>query len=134
MYVKRLYYDNYDGVSAEEQSLYNPTWTEIENIIDRLDGKVITQIIMDNGDEDNYLCIGGGNNELCNVYISEDDNEKITQLLNENGECGIVHQLVTGGQIGDFADEICVPICVAKEVAKKFCETGIKDNVYKWDK
>ena len=133
MYVKRVFYDNYDGIFNEEESLYNPTWKEIESIIDSLDGRAITQIIIDGGDEDNYLCIGGGNDELCNVYISEDDNQKITNLVNKDYKDGVIHQLVTGGQMGEFSDKTCVSISIAKKVAKKYCDMGTKDDAYEWE-
>lgn len=60
MYVKRLFYDDFKEEVDIEKSIINPTWEEIETVIDMLDGEKVTQIIMDSGNEDDYLCIGGG--------------------------------------------------------------------------
>lgn len=133
MYVKRVFYDDYRDLSNIEKNIDFPTWEDVEKVIDKLDGKSVTQITMDNGNEDNYLCIGGGNDGLCNIFISKNDNENIYTLIKSNAISSLVHKLVTGGQEGDFEDKLCVSIEIAKCVAKKYYELGQMDDSFIWE-
>lgn len=133
MYVKRLFFDEWKDLYNIEKCVECPTWEEIEKVINMLDGNNITQLTMDNGNEDNYLCIGGGNNGLFNVFVSENDNMDIFTLINTDFSPKVMHKLVTGGQEGDFEDKICVSIEAVKIVAKKYYELGQKDNSFIWE-
>ena len=133
MYVKRVFYDDYRDLSNIEKNIDFPTWEDEEKVIDMLDGKSVTQITLDNGNEDNYLCIGGGNDGLCNIFISKNDNENIYTLIKSNAISSLVHKLVTGGQEGDFEDKLCVSIEIAKCVAKKYYELGQMDDSFIWE-
>lgn len=133
MYVKRIFFDDWRNPDNTEKCILFPTWEETENIINMLDGKNVTQITMDNGNEDNYLCIGGGNNGLYNVYVSENDNLDIYTLINARFSPMTMHKLVTGGQSGDFEDKICVPVEIVMKAVKKYFEDGQKDNTYLWE-
>ena len=124
MYVKRVFYDDFKDLSNVEKSIEFPTWEDVEKVINLLDGEYVTQIIMDNGNEADYLCIGGGNDGLCNVFISKNDNEIIYTLMNPDANDSLVHKLVTGGQEGDFEDKLCVSVEMAKCVAKMYYESG----------
>ncbi|MDE5583234.1 MAG: hypothetical protein K2J08_05995, partial [Ruminococcus sp.] len=85
MYVRRVFYDDLSNPNNYLFHEINESdWNDILKIIKGMDGQLISQITMDNGDEDNYLCIGGGNNGLFNLYISLDDNSKIYTLINPN--------------------------------------------------
>ena len=133
MYVKRVFYDDFKDLSNVEKSIDFPTWEDIENVINLLDGEYVTQIIMDNGNEADFLCIGGGNDGLCNVFISKNDNEIIYTLMNSDADDSLVHKLVTGGQEGDFEDKLCVSIDMAKRVAKMYYELGEMDASFIWE-
>ena len=133
MYVKRIYYDDYRDLTNINKIIDFPTWETVEGIIDLLDGRFVTQIMMDDGNEDNYLCIGGGNDGLCNVFISLNDNENIYTLIKPTTYLPIVHKLITGDQEGDFEDKICVSIENAKCVAKKYYELGQLDDSFIWE-
>ena len=133
MYVKRVFYDDFKDLSNVEKSIDFPTWEDIENVIYMLDGEYVTQIIMDNGNEADYLCIGGGNDGLCNVFISKNDNEIIYTLMNSDADDSLVHKLVTGGQEGDFEDKLCVSIDMAKRVVKMYYESGQMDASFIWE-
>lgn len=133
MYVKRVFYDEFKDLSNVEKSIEFPTWEDIEKVINLLDGECVTQITMDNGNEDDYLCIGGGNDGLCNVFISKNDNEIIYTLMNPDANDLLVHKLVTGGQEGDFEDKLCVSIEIAKCVAKMYYELGQMDASFIWE-
>lgn len=130
---KRVFYDDFKDLSNVEKCIEFPTWEDIEKVINLLDGEYVTQIIMDNGNEDDYLCIGGGNDGLCNVFISKNDNEINYTLINSDANDSLVHKLVTGGQEGDFEDKLCVSIEMAKCVAKMYYELGQMDDSFIWE-
>ena len=132
MYVKRVFYDDFKDLSNVEKSIEFPTWEDVEKVINLLDGEYVTQIIMDNGNEADYLCIGGGNDGLCNVFISKNDNEIIYTLMNSDANDSLVHKLVTGGQEGDFEDKLCVSVEMAKCVAKMSFDSVDMDHSYIW--
>ena len=133
MYVKRVFYDDFKDLSNVEKSIEFPTWEDIEKVINLLDGEYVTQIIMDNGNEVDYLCIGGGNDGFCNVFLSKNDNEIIYTFMNSDANDSLVHKLVTGGQEGDFEDKLCVSIDMAKRVAKMYYESGQMDTSFIWE-
>ena len=133
MYVKRVFYDNFQDLVHVGKSIHFPTWKEVEKVIDMLDGESVTQITMDNGNEVDYLCIGGGNHGLCNVYISKNDNEIIYTLIRQNSIPSLFHKLVTGGEEGDFEDKLCVSIEMAKCAAKMYYDLGEMDDLFIWE-
>lgn len=133
MYVKRLFYDDYADLQDFEKCMECPTWEDAERIINKLDGKYITQITMDNDDEDNYFCIGGGNAGLYNVFVSQNDNEIIYTLVNSDFKPYVMHKLVTGGQEGDFEDKYCISLEAAKTAAKTYFESGQLHDKYVWE-
>ncbi len=134
MYVKRVFYDDLSNPNNYFFHEINESdWNDILKIIKGMDGQLISQITMDNGDEDNYLCIGGGNNGLFNLYISLDDNSKIYTLINSNPIKSKMNKLVTGGQEAYFEDYICVEIKAILEVAKFYYETGEVLDKYNWE-
>lgn len=133
MYVTRIFYDDLSDPQHPEKQIESPAWEDAERIINLLDGKTTTQICMDNGNEDNYFCIGGGNDGLFNVFVSENDNEIIHTLVNPDFRSSVIHKLVTGGQAGDFEDKICVTLELAKAAAKKYFESGQLHDEYVWE-
>ena len=132
MYVKRIFYDDLEHKNDFEKEIKLPSWKKVEELIDKLDGKVITQITMDNGNEDNYFCIGGGNKGLYNVFISENDNEILWNLINSHNDHNI-HKLVVGGQEGEFEGRLCVTIETVKHVARHYYETGERCYDFSWE-
>lgn len=133
MYVKRLFYDDYADLPSFEKCMECPAWEDVESVMDKLDGKNTTQISMDDGNEENYFCIGGGNGGLCNVFVSKNDNENIYTLVNPEFEISVMHKLVTGGQEGDFDDKLCVPLRLAKIAAKRYYELGQLHDKCVWE-
>ena len=133
MYVKRVFYDDFKDLSNVEKTIEFPTWEDIEKVINMLDGEYVTQITMDNGNEDDYLCIGGGNDGVCNVFVSKNDNEIVHTLINPSAIDLVVHKLITGGQEGDFEDRLCVSTEIAKCVAKIYYESGQMDDSFIWE-
>lgn len=132
MYVKRVFYDDLKNVNDFEKEMKLPSWEDVEGLINKMDGKVLTQITMDNGNEDNYFCIGGGNEGLYNVFISENDNEIVWSLVNSDNDLK-TYKLVTGGQEGEFEGRLCVTIETVKKVAKYYYEKGKKCDDDMWE-
>lgn len=133
MYVKRLFYDELsDGKYFPSHEIASPDWNDVENILLKLDGQHISEITMDNGDEDNYLCVAGGNNGLFILYISLDDNEKLYNLLNPYSE-NKTNNLVTGGQSGKFEDKFCNNLESVLDVTENYFRTGGISDKYKWE-
>lgn len=133
MYVKRLFYDELSGGKYfPSHETANPDWKDVEDIIRRLDGQHVSEVTMDNGDEDNYLCVAGGNNGLFILYIALDDNSEFYSLLNPFPE-NKTNRLVTGGQSGDFEDKICVRVETVLDAAGDYFRTGNISDKYKWE-
>lgn len=132
MYVKRFCYDDWSKENNIDQEIIYPNWDEIEEIILQMDGKKITQITMDNGDEDNYFCIGGGNKHLFNVYVSLNDNEEIFNLVNPNAKDGKTYKLVTGGQEGEFEEKTCISLEMVIKAAKVYYKDGKMERSLNW--
>lgn len=128
MYVKRVFYDDH-GYTKEMNS---PNCEDIRQVINKLDGCTTTQITFYDETNDNHLCVGGGNNGICNVYISKDDGFIIKTLINPNHDTN-VYRLVVGGQWGDFEGNICVPIKIAKKAIIYYCKTGKECIGFIWE-
>ena len=133
MIVKKALYDewksniNYGGI------VQVTSWDEVEKLIYSLDGLKHTQVIFTDEEEDSLICIGGGNEGFYNVYITLDDNESFYDLVNPYGRNDIVLHLVTGGQLGDFEEEICVTIDMVLLAAKTFCMEGVVEEDLTWN-
>lgn len=133
MYVKRLFYDELSGGKYfPSHEITSPDWNDVKNILSGLDGINISEITMDNGDEDNYLCVAGGNYGKFILYISVDDNEEIYSLLNPCPENRTI-QLVTGGQLSDFEDIYCNTLENVTDVAEHYFRTGEISDKYSWE-
>ena len=133
MIVKKALYDewksniNYGGI------VQVTSWDEVEKLIYSLDGLKHTQVIFTDEEEDSLICIGGGNEGCYNVYITLDDNESFYDLVNPYGRNDKVLHLVTGGQLGDFEEEICVTIDMVLLAAKTFCMEGVVEEDLTWN-
>ena len=133
MIVKKALYDewksniNYGGI------VQVTSWDEVEKLIYSLDGLKHTQVIFTDEEEDSLICIGGGNEGFYNVYITLDDNESFYDLVNPYGRNDKALHLVTGGQLGDFEEEICVTIDMVLLAAKTFCMEGVVEEDLTWN-
>ena len=133
MIVKKALYDewksniNYGGI------VQVTSWDEVEKLIYSLDGLKHTQVIFTDEEEDSLICIGGGNEGFYNVYITLDDNESFYDLVNPYVRNDKVLHLVTGGQLGDFEEEICVTIDMVLLAAKTFCMEGVVEEDLTWN-
>lgn len=124
MFVKKAIYDEWINGKNSAISIEDIDWKLAEKLLLQLDGEQYTIITFTDFSEDNYICIGGGNNGLYNVYASLNDNEKLCELKNKNdmGKNGI--ELITGGQLGLFSKEDCVTLEIARVAIEKFFKFG----------
>ena len=133
MIVKKALYDewksniNYGGI------VQVTSWDEVEKLIYSLDGLKHTQVIFTDEEEDSLICIGGGNEGFYKVYITLDDNESFYDLVNPYGRNDKELHLVTGGQLGDLEEEICVTIDMVLLAAKTFCMEGVVEEDLTWN-
>lgn len=101
----------------------NPTWEDVKKMILSLDGWNRTLVTFGNYDEGYYMAIGAGNNGNFIAYVSYDDEERLYNLVNQNGDKNEFVELVVGGQQGRFPANTCVSQEMILSAAKKFFET-----------
>lgn len=132
MYVNKAIYDEWENNADIGGMIEGISWDIAEKLIKSLDGSKYTQVILSNELDDEFICIGGGNYGLYNVFITLDDNESFYDLFNLNGRHDNVLKLVTGGQLGDFEEDICVTIDKVLLAAKTFCMAGRVEETLPW--
>lgn len=132
MFVTHCFYDLKNNGTYDEKEIVNPSWNNIEKLINQMDGKNITEVLLYNASKNYGLCIGGGNNELYNIYISYDD-KVLCELTDETKSKTKTVQLVTGGQIGDFEEFLCVSKKIMLLVTKFFYDFGKPHNKFHWN-
>lgn len=109
----------------------NPTWSDIEAAVRRLDGQNCSLLILGIGEPPTpHMAIGGGNDGRYIVY-STPDNAVFYTLFNPTAPRG-KRSLVAGGQRGDYDLEICVDLSDALRAAKTYAETGGLDPALTW--
>jgi hypothetical protein len=94
-----LHYDKRISVYNSGGKIQVNTFDKIKNILDRINQKVYTEVVI--GTDNEYLSIGGGNE---NYIVFCAINEKYYNLLNKN--CINIFEeinLVAGGQEGSFS-------------------------------
>ena len=132
MYVKKAVYDEWENNVDIGGMIEDLTLDIAEKLIKSLDGSKCTQVILSNEIDDAFICIGGGNNGFYNVFITLDDNESFYDLINPSGRHDNILKLVTGGQLGDFEEDICVTIDKVLLASKTFCMVGKVEETLKW--
>ena len=73
------------------------------------------------------------NSGLKSLKLTLDDNESFYDLINPDGRSDKVLQLITGGQIGDFEEDICVTLDKVLLAAKTFCIEGVVEKDLTWN-
>jgi hypothetical protein len=132
MFAKKAAYDEWENNTDVGGMIEGISWDVAEKLIRSLDGSKYTQVILSNEADDAFICIGGGNDGLYNVFITLDDNESFYDLLNPSGRQDHIIKLVTGGQLGDFEEDICVTIDKALAAAKALSMAGNVEETLAW--
>jgi Immunity protein Imm1 len=117
-----------DSDAAEHQ---NPTWSDIEAAIRRLDGHTCSLVILRIGPPPvPHMAIGGGEAGKYIVYTAR-DNLSFHTLINPQASSGKCF-LVAGGQRGDYDLKVCVSLSEALRAARIYAETGGHDPTLTW--
>jgi len=133
MVIENLYYDIWKNNEDVGGKIEAPDWLSVIVCIKELDGEIKTQVTLNGADDSIVFCVGGGNNSLYNVYIALNDGESIYTLVDYSKSKINKVSLVTGGQMGDFEEYLCVPLSLVLKAAKTFWETGQVDNELNWE-
>lgn len=133
MFVKKAVFDEWIGCEDFGGNIEDINWEYAEKLILQMDGEKHTIITFSDVKEENYICIGGGNNGLYNVYAGLNDNAILCELKNKNSKLKSEVELVTGGQFGLFSAEDCVTLDIAKIVIEKFFKSGEIFDELDWE-
>ncbi len=120
--------DHWEGVHANNRSLEDVSWEELDAAIRDLDGEKHTQVVVQLPDHSN-LIVGGGSGRF-NVVVATPD-ERFFVLRNPEKEDGI-EQLIAGGQRGDYPAETIVGLDAALQAARVYFELGTPDVTQDW--
>ena len=115
------------------QVVENPTWEDVKQMILSLDGWNRTLVTFGNYDEGYYMAVGGGDNRKFIAYVSYDEEERVYNLTNQNGDKNEFVKLVVGGQRGRFPADTCVSQDMVLSAAKVFFETHELAPDMKWE-
>jgi len=127
-------YDQWQGNRDVGRSfeITNKETDRIWEILDRLNGKIHTQILIKN--IENALLIGGGNNNLyvCTLMQGNESSHNLInkKYLNENEEV----EIVTGGQAGLFPRKLVNEIDQTREAIRYFIEFNKMNPNLIWEK
>jgi len=119
--------DYWKDVVNEETIIHRPNWSEVENAINRLDGKLYTLIVLDNGKGLN-LFIGGSSSTIIVALSSSSEH-----LIMHCGDDRTTILVNVGGQIGDYRKRNIISLEHAKDVAKAFFEGSDIRSIQQWD-
>jgi hypothetical protein len=130
---KSLVVTRMDGPNdSDPDELINPTWSEIESAIRRLDGNTCTLLVLGIGEPPvPHMAIGGGEDGKYIVYTTA-DNLSFATLINPAASFGKC-LLVAGGQRGEYDLRKFVSLTDAMRAAKTYAETGATDPTLAWD-
>jgi hypothetical protein len=118
---------------SDPTELQDPTWSQIETAISRLDGATCTLVCLGIGPPPvPHMAIGGGEGNNYIVYATV-DNEVFYTLVNPEAPQG-KRMLKVGGQVGDYALKMCVGLAEALRAARTYAETGQTDASLTWEK
>lgn len=120
--------DDWEGVHANNRSLEDVDWEQIDAAIRDMDGQRHTQVVLKNSNHSN-LIVGGGSGRF-NVVVATPD-EQFFVLRNPDRPDG-VEQLIAGGQRGDYPAETIVGFDAALRAARVYFELGTPDATQDW--
>ncbi len=109
-------------------SVDNPTWTEVEEAIRRLNGGQFCQVDLSEDDDYSLLISGGANGQYLVEYLTPEQN---LVLCDPNrSDTKQVAIMRNGPQ--DFPENIIVELPVVLQAARTFLQTGRIDEGLCW--
>jgi hypothetical protein len=130
-YITKICVDRWDGVFNKESEVVCPSIEQIKKMIERLDGRRFTMVILETHDEA-HMAIGGGDNGRYIVYATFDNNLFYNLLSSKNS--GNMVTLFIGGQEGEYPADTVVDFKSALAAATTYAESGILRSDLRWEK
>src|SRR4051812_39090648 len=119
MFVKNMFADEWFNRTDQGIEIANPTWPQIRNAIEEIDGIRKTLVtISDRHDSGHYMIVSGKWNGRCLVNTTK-DNLAFFSLVDSTLTTNKI-LLFVGGQDGDYEERKCVPIDWALKAARRF--------------
>ena len=134
MKITHVYSDN--GMGSE--SIINPTFDEIKEMVLNLNGKNKTFITIgsNSGKESDYfyMTIGGGNNGLYIAFISYKNNNEIHTLIDKTKSKTKSIEIVVDGEIAPHPECYCVNQETILRAIKTFYNEQKPDETLDWER
>lgn len=112
----------------EKESIENPSWENVENMIDSMDGTQIDGVYLGKSEGD-YLMIGSGEDGIYIGVVMEGD--KCYQCWDENKPDETM-EINVGGQPGDYPRKMQFDKVAIKDVAKYYYLNLKRHPQYYW--
>ena len=124
MAIGKLTICEWTGRSVTDRVISDPTWAEVEAAIRALDNERRNDIYLtpDPGDDETYLCIGGGNGRY--VLTGAVANEVFPTFVDPSSAAEPDVELVAGGQSGLFPANWVHDLETTIQAARTFFDAG----------
>jgi hypothetical protein len=122
--------DEWHGVRNHEHELENPPMEAIEHAVAALDASVRTLIVLEVGQGEAHMAVGGGNGNYV-VYMT-DDNIRFQQLTSDELDDGSKVLLCAGGQEGEYAKRFIVGLDAALRAVRYYARKAGADPSLQW--
>lgn len=132
MKVKNLIVDVEIEGSTIYEEMANPTLYDVLRSVDKLNGKDITMLNLLCEEENHLLCIGGGKEDY--ILFITFDNENFDSLNDESKSSLKEKELIVGGQLGDYPENLCNSKSDIVKAVTYFFETGKPNPALSWIK
>ena len=115
------------------RTVRDPTWEQIRGMVEQLDGRTCTSLILEHSEED-YLTIGGGDGQyVCEIYKETAPNDfQFWDLLNPASGLTEPIKMIVGAEIY-VEPQYCVGREAVLQAAKTFFERGLADELLPWE-
>ncbi|RFS15745.1 hypothetical protein [Emticicia sp. C21] len=132
MQVKSLIVDIETENSIFYEKIENPTLQDVLQSVDRLNGKDITMLNLLCKEENHLLCVGGGKEDY--ILFITFDNENFDSLCDESKSSSKEKELIIGGQLGEYPENLCNSKPEVIKAITYFFETGKPNPALSWIK
>lgn len=133
MFIKRMYFDEWQGTVDKGGYAEDPTIEEIAAALTALDGDCHTQVVISDETDDAFISGGGGKDGLYVVYITLDGNESFYNLLDDKSESEETITLMTAGEPHEYPRYACVDYATMLKAFETFANEGKVDENLKWE-
>jgi hypothetical protein len=127
--IALLHLDDWQGTREVGVPVANPTWEEVLAALSHLDGETRTLLSLERSDG-TALQVAGGPSEFIVQYL---DGESCWCVTSDRPVRETV-KLVAGGQLGDYAADLCVSGAQAQAAADSFFALGARSPTVPWRK